>query len=352
MACKEYLNEKDEFIMLDFFRIIGAALVVSIHIAPFADINPTINFWLQQILARIAVPFFFTTSGFFIYTTIECPKKFLNYIKRISMLYILYTALYLPQIVHGWLKSGYSIRNCIKYFIRNSLISGSYTHLWYFLALIVASILLYLMINHSHLSAKKIIGISAVLYGIGVLGDAYQNLFLEMPLLGSIMSTYYEIFTTTRNGLFFGFFFVSLGYMIRKYNWKIANKNSFYLKMTILMFFLMNIEEYWAKDITGHYGQNMIFTTPLVVFFLFLTIVFTHLDSKYNILGIYIRKLSVLIFGFHLFVKFYIEIIIPVFSEWSSWLQYLIILIISSVLGMFLIRIQKIKAFDCIKYLY
>lgn len=58
---------KDGYIpSIDLMRVICAFMVVAIHIVPFDRINENIRYILIEIIPRIAVPFFFVVSGFFV----------------------------------------------------------------------------------------------------------------------------------------------------------------------------------------------------------------------------------------------------------------------------------------------
>ncbi|NLM03852.1 MAG: acyltransferase, partial [Clostridiales bacterium] len=61
------MSSSKEYGGLDYFRIIAAALVVAIHTSPLSIINDRADFIFTRILCRIAVPFFFMVSGFFLY---------------------------------------------------------------------------------------------------------------------------------------------------------------------------------------------------------------------------------------------------------------------------------------------
>ena len=50
---------------VDRFRVAAALLVVCIHTAPLASFSAAADFALKT-LARLAVPFFFTATGFFL----------------------------------------------------------------------------------------------------------------------------------------------------------------------------------------------------------------------------------------------------------------------------------------------
>lgn len=52
---------------IDIFKFIAALLVVAIHTTPLEDISAKGNFYFENMLCRIAVPFFFAASGFFFF---------------------------------------------------------------------------------------------------------------------------------------------------------------------------------------------------------------------------------------------------------------------------------------------
>ena len=52
--------------VLDRMRLLAAILVVAIHTAPLSSYCPTLDFWLTRVLARLAVPFFFMITGYFL----------------------------------------------------------------------------------------------------------------------------------------------------------------------------------------------------------------------------------------------------------------------------------------------
>lgn len=51
---------------IDIFRYICSVMVIAIHTAPFSDINEQLGYAFSQIIPRIAVPFFFAVSGYFL----------------------------------------------------------------------------------------------------------------------------------------------------------------------------------------------------------------------------------------------------------------------------------------------
>lgn len=70
------------------------------------DINETLNYFVVHVLTRLGVPFFFLVSGFFLQKKIQDVQKVKAYLARIFQLYVIYTVLYLPQIVYDYRKAG------------------------------------------------------------------------------------------------------------------------------------------------------------------------------------------------------------------------------------------------------
>ena len=89
---------------LDWFRLPAALLVVANHTSPLLAFSPEADHVLTQILARVAVPFFLTVSGYFLLPKAEregrravCP-----FLRRTLLLYLCATLFYLPlQLYKG-----------------------------------------------------------------------------------------------------------------------------------------------------------------------------------------------------------------------------------------------------------
>ena len=75
---------------VDIFKFIMALLVVGIHTEPFS-FNP----WLDRgfgMLTRLCVPFFFMTSAYFYWIN---EKGALKYLKRLLILYLVWSVIYI-----------------------------------------------------------------------------------------------------------------------------------------------------------------------------------------------------------------------------------------------------------------
>ena len=86
---------------LDRFRLLAAVLVVCNHTGPLDSLSPTADFFLTRVLARLAVPFFFIVSGYFL---AKCQWKHTGrFLRKTLLLYLAAVALYLPL---NWYNGG------------------------------------------------------------------------------------------------------------------------------------------------------------------------------------------------------------------------------------------------------
>ena len=81
MRTKEYTG-------INLFGFAATFLMVAIHTSPLADVSETGDFILTRVLARVGVPFFFMTSGFFLISRDVCHMKRLwDFEKKTSVIY-------------------------------------------------------------------------------------------------------------------------------------------------------------------------------------------------------------------------------------------------------------------------
>ena len=346
---EKYLTDKREYLAIDVLKFVAAYMIMGIHFMPFEDINKELNFWFTQVFCRLAVPFFFLVSGYFVANKLQDRAKTIAYLKRIFLMYGIYTLIYLPFMLDEYQRFGYTIGESISNFLKAFFIWGSYFHLWYFLALIVAIIILYVLINVAKLSEKNILALTGVLYVIGTLGNAYRNLWTEVPVINDLFSAYESVFLTTRNGIFMGPFLIAIGYVLRKNAQKITYKP--YWLCAIGLFVLMNVEEYFARAMMNHSGQSMLFVTPFVVAAVFLAACFIRIPEKLVPIGVFLRNMSVIIYGLHIFIhdKYGNEL-----SGYAPYgfAYYLMIAKRITILAFVIVGLSRMKIFSWLKYLY
>lgn len=274
------MNGNEKRGSLDIFRVIAAVLVVAIHTSPLETISPDADFFLTRILARIAVPFFFTVTGMF--TDFGDPRKALA---RLSKMYLCVTALYIPfGIISGYFK-GFTFLKAV----RMLLFDGYFYHLWYFPACILGIIIVYFL---NKTTFKKAIAFAAVLYLIGLFGDSYYGLSAAVPPIKAFYGILFGVFSYTRNGLFFAPFFLLLGSKFARLNTESERKGI--AAGGMISFALMTAEGFLLRQFKLPRHDSMyIFLIP-VIFFLFTFLKTVKVSQKLEL-----RKLSMWIYIIH-----------------------------------------------------
>ncbi len=193
---------------IDFFRIIAALLVITVHTSPLEDVSGIADFLLTRVIARTAVPFFFMTSGFFI---LDNAKKAVRAIKNLLVIYFISTVIYIPiNIYSGYFKQENLFFNILK----DIIFDGTFYHLWYLPAAILGILISFWLVKN--LGFKGAIAATAFLYAVGLFGDSYFGAVSSVDSLNVFYKALFSASDYTRNGIFLAPIFITLGAYIRK----------------------------------------------------------------------------------------------------------------------------------------
>lgn len=198
---------------LDDFRWIAAALVVAIHTSPLESLNETADFLLTRVLARVAVPFFFMVTGYFVLAEEKSRREnIIKTLKRTGKLYLVLTLLYLPVQCYKVLPviqaGAVSAGKLAAAAVRAVLFDGTYYHLWYFPALMLGLCLAGVLLRDG---GRRALIRAGGLYVLGMLGDSYYGLTERIPLLKRFFDELFHVSSYTRNGLFYAPLFLIMG---------------------------------------------------------------------------------------------------------------------------------------------
>lgn len=224
---------------LDVFRLIAAVIIIAIHTSPLESFNQDADFFLTRILSRIAVPFFFMVTGQFVVSDIIRKKtghgrktltggkdisdsrnisKLTAYIKKIALIYAAAIIIYIPIGIYAGHYNNLSVAKVLKMLI----FDGTFYHLWYFSACIIGCILIFTLSRFMSLTAMT--AVFAVLYIIGLFGDSYFGVIKNIPAIETVYDWLFNIFSYTRNGLFFAPFFLLMGVWMRRLHLRLRHK--------------------------------------------------------------------------------------------------------------------------------
>lgn len=117
---------------IEIFRVLAAFLVVAIHTSPLTIYSVTADFILTRVIARVAVPFFFMVTGYFVLSKGTGVRSF---IKKTAIIYAASAALYLPVNVYAGLLQEWTLLDLV----REAFFEGTFYHLWYLPAAILGA---------------------------------------------------------------------------------------------------------------------------------------------------------------------------------------------------------------------
>lgn len=312
---------------IDLFKIICALLVVAIHTEPGIS-----NIWLDRVIGlftRTAVPYFFVANGFFF----EKGKNINKTLKRLFILYFVNIFINLP-FVYTNVFTNFSVYKLLKIL----LIDGVNTHLWYLPASIIAITFYYLL--SKFISKKKILVLSLLLFIFGVSISTYYPLIANYFDNRQIINLF-----GYRNGVFYGFFFVTLGTYIEE-KVKEFNKNIYYyFFMLIFSFVLLIIESYFAVFYLGTKHTILWISQIPLAYYMF--IISLKLNLKFSDkLSKLLRNSSTIIYNIHFLFIF----ILNKLNMFYGLSVFMIVSLLSFIASIVIIELSK--NIKILKYLY
>lgn len=153
MICGKPMNRYNA---LDLVKFLMALCVIAIHTSLVKE--PILLPYSRGIeaLVRMAVPFFFMTSGYFLFSKLrdisaqEKCEKIDRYILRMIRLYILWNVVYLPITIYGYGHRETPLSIAIISFLRGFVLYGEQHmswQLWYLLSTVYSMIAIRIMIG-------------------------------------------------------------------------------------------------------------------------------------------------------------------------------------------------------------
>ena len=164
---------------LDICKLLMAFCVVAIHTHPLEHCAISIVNDCYDSFVRIAVPFFFLSSGFLLSQKFEpsfsSPRNIATarkYLLKIIKMYVVWTVVYLPMAIYHFISTETGVLKSVLLYIRGFVFIGEQYnswHLWYLLSTIYALVFI-LILLYLKISPKKAIVFSSFvfLFSIGI----------------------------------------------------------------------------------------------------------------------------------------------------------------------------------------
>lgn len=282
---KNYKCENINYKNLDILKYICAILIIILHMRPFLNFSSELDLAFNNIITRICVPIFFLITGYFVAKKEnDNPDYIKGYIKRTIPLYLIWSIIYIPIVISFIISNmqvamEYLSQITIPLYYLIPLIllaipivilvalvyTGVYYHLWYFPAIILSLILLERWKKKFPLKYLLIISFFFLLFG------ATETYYGVLPFtIKQVISYYYKIFFTTRNFLFFGLFYVVLGYFIGRKK-DIYSKYCF--EKLLVCIFLLIFEAILLHD-SNRLNSNILLSCVPLVYYLFISCIY------------------------------------------------------------------------------
>lgn len=345
---KNYKENKLNYQNLDILKYISAILIMILHLRPFINFSDQLDLAFNNIITRICVPIFFIITGYFVAKKESKRENYINdYIKKTIPLYLVWSLLYLPVIIGTIIQYLPTINEYIsKINIALPLLivisilllpiiilialcyTGIYYHLWYFPAIIFSLLVLKKWKNKFNIKYLLIISFILLLFG------ATETYYGVLPLsIKELLSYYYNIFFTTRNFLFFGLFYVVLGYFI-------GTKEKAYSKYCfaklIVSFFLLTFEAILLHDI-DRLNSNILLSCVPLTYYLFISTIYITNNMK---LKFQFGNYSKYYYLIHPMIIFIISLLFKNISNYP-YLNILIVLIITHIISVIIIKLKS-----------
>ena len=204
------MTKSKDYAAIDYFRLFGVILSIANHTAMLSSFSEIGDFVLTRVIARVVIPFFLMTSGFFLISRYNYnDEKLVSFVKKTAMIYGIAILIYIPiNIYNGY----FNMDNLFPNIIKDIVFDGTLYHLWYLPASIVGAVIAWYLVRRLNYPRALIIAFG--LYCIGVFGDSYYGISEQIPFLSSLYNCIFQVTDYTRNGVFYApIFFVLAGLM-------------------------------------------------------------------------------------------------------------------------------------------
>ena len=229
-ATSPHMPTPQKIASFEFARVIALIAIISIHCQLFMDygfINeePWLNYITNQ-LARFAVPVFFLIAGYLIYPKLNDQpyQTAKNYGLPLMLIWFIWSVICLVSpfnlgVVadHGYLAERQGYWYYLMQNPLNAFFEGGLVHLWFIPSLALAVLMIAWFVDNR--CRSLLLPFAAIFYIHGLMAGSYQVITeVETPIF-------------TRNGPFFSFLMVSIGFEARRKNWSMTSAQALALAL-------------------------------------------------------------------------------------------------------------------------
>ncbi|WP_297427524.1 acyltransferase [Clostridium sp.] len=318
--------------MVDVLRLVFAILVMMIHTMAFQSVNENLRIATSMGICRLAVPFFFIVSGYFLYSRIQSQKEPKATLKRLLILYaswVLIETVALFPVVLG------NLNMPIRILIQRFLFIGITGSLWYISSLIITIFIIAPLLKRDKIVFLFIVGF--ILYLFGTSGDTYNG-FYENTILNPLIKGYTGIFFLPQIGITESVLFLTIGAAISKYKLNEKIKNAGLLSIISIVVLLVEV---FVLNKTGiAKDANMYLSAIIAVPFIFIWAINYSKNISPKVSKA-CKEYSIGLYCSHQIIMIWIIILLPALAA-NSMIKFICTLCISAVI-ITLIRKTRLK---------
>lgn len=218
--------------------MILCVVVVAAHLYPLFEKDSVLGWFIVNGYTRILVPCFLIINGFFLVNKIEDTSAIKKYLTHLTIVYCVWSAFYSYSYITWESKLNIAI----------FWLTG-YHHLWYLPALLVGVVMLFFL-KKWKIKDQYLLLIGLVLY---IIGHQLNLAKLSAPI--------------SRNGIFYGYTFIVIGYLIKKYKAHTYLKTWHLILALILGLIFVGFEAsiYYDRDVEMNLFLSSMITGPAAV---------------------------------------------------------------------------------------
>ncbi|OCN04374.1 hypothetical protein A4S06_11395 [Erysipelotrichaceae bacterium MTC7] len=337
--------------LIDILKLVAAIFAIFAYLQPFKGISDIANFFISFVLGRAAVPFFFVASAYFFFRKLDLheesePRNRLylkGYLWRQVKLYLIWTTIYIVPIVYDLAQAKFRLA-AFGTLVRNFFFTGSYYHLWVFPAMMLSTVLVYIMMHK--LRPIRVLEIGLALFIVGMMINVYKPVLYEIPVLKQIVKGYLTVFGSARNGLFYGTIFTLLGAYIAQT--PVSTNREFYIKRMLVSALLLLLETFFIKGLGLLTASTYMFISLIPLLYYGFCLILTF-NIKYHRRFVNYRSYSILIYFLFAFFAWMITLL-PI--SLNNFFTTLVVMVIVVDLAYFIYSISQRKEFRILRNLY
>lgn len=328
----------DNYKMIDIMKYVAAIMVICVHCNHVFP-NEYLDYFVRQILCRIAVPFFFMSSAYFVRkSSLENTTYVFRYLKKIIISYGMWSLLFIP-IGLDWIHQNMEIAGYLLPFalLYGLFHIGTYYHLWYIPAMMFSIFVVDKLIKKYSYRSLFILAIGLYMFGslenyYGVLPDGWLKYNFDILI---------SIVFTTRSGLLYGMVFTLMGFYIVDHQAELRRLLPYLPKLTIGFFGLQVIEGALLYHVERLDMNFLLMLLPFSFVFFLCILSFPYLPKRETKR---IRQLS----KYYYFVHPVCIVIIEEVGQVLAWsplssgiVCFLLIVVMTHLLSIMMMKIQQ-----------